>query len=641
MRPRFSQICVVALIALLPLLSACAGTARGQKSSVLKYDENLAIVDTSLSRADAMVVIRYPAILDEDAVRAYYRSFEQQAIGGVFHPDSHTRRDSENIAQSIISKSNYYAMSLYRELQNELPEDSVLLSPHLVILDDEGRLSSAPLLSTEEIPSVVTIDFNVYSHPDPGKIMDSEPLTFGDIVTPLFVVHADRWLSPSTHGLLLTSVPLLSASWNGAESQASEQFRIHHGDSGFAYKRPLDFITFLERGPESIPDIPLKSVGQTRRHVIAVEQYPIEKIRMEGEVVAALPTDHSVDPFAEDFVKGAATRIEAALNRVDHDRATFLARQQSLARFDPDLANAFLAQSREENVRVRLQMAETLMEAERKFLAAQSKSLYEGTYEGTYGDQTRQMISAEFRLLEERRQLARTQNLNTALAVVAMVGAAYASSGGGNGSNFLYSETMSNILALSSIWAMNSAMAAHAESRMIGENFLLQIAPAIDRQVAIQFEWLKSSKEITARDFSEFHDKTLALYQSSIRSIPHAFDSRCQFLHPIADEPGQWYGGCFGGLAADSGYGLIMQESGETIEYVGAAESGHASGTGAMIYRSPREIGAIYYEGTFREGLPDGVVLVEEPGRKPQVRKFRAGVDRGRADPETLQRLQF
>jgi hypothetical protein len=60
-----------------------------------------------------------------------------------------------------------------------------------------------------------------------------------------------------------------------------------------------------------------------------------------------------------------------------------------------------------------------------------------------------------------------------------------------------------------------------------------------------------------------------------------------------------------------------------------------------MIYRSPREIGAIYYEGTFREGLPDGVVLVEEPGRKPQVRKFRAGVDRGRADPETLQRLQF
>jgi len=60
-----------------------------------------------------------------------------------------------------------------------------------------------------------------------------------------------------------------------------------------------------------------------------------------------------------------------------------------------------------------------------------------------------------------------------------------------------------------------------------------------------------------------------------------------------------------------------------------------------MIYRSPLEIGAIYYEGSFSEGLPDGVVLVEQPGRKPRVRKFRAGVDRGKGDPEALQRLRF
>ena len=640
--PRWSrQFALITLFAAVWLMSGCAGTARGLKTSVLKHDERLSVVDNSVSRADAMVVIRYPAIVDEEAVRAYYRSFEQNTIGAKYKSDSQTRRDSENIAQSIIAKSNYYAMSLYRELQKELPDNSVLLSPHLLVLDDQDRLSSKPLLASEEVPSVVTIDFNVYSHPDPRKIMDAEPLTFGDIITPLFVVHANRWLRPSTHGLLLSSDPLLNSAWNQAETQAEQQFNIRYEESGLEYRRPLDFITFLESGDSQIPAIPLKSVGQARRDVIAVEQYPIEKIRMEGEIVASLPIDHSVDPFAEDFAKGAATRVETALNRVDHDRATFFARQQSLARFDPDLANAFLAREQSENIRARLQMAETLLEAERKFLAAQSASLYEGTYEGVYGDQTRQMIAAEYRLLEERRSLARSQNLNTALAVVAMVGAAYVGANSGSSGDFIPSHTMSNLMALSSLWAMNSAMAAHAESQTIGENFLLQMAPAIDRQVSVQVEWLESSREITARDFREFRDKTLALYQGSIRTINHAFDPQCQFLHPAMDTPGRWYGSCFGGLAADNGYGLIIQKDGETIEYVGSAESGRASGTGAMIFRSPLDIGAIYYEGGFSEGLPDGVVLVEQPGRKPRIREFRAGVDRGAGDPEALQRLRF
>ena len=129
--------------------------------------------------------------------------------------------------------------------------------------------------------------------------------------------------------------------------------------------------------------------------------------------------------------------------------------------------------------------------------------------------------------------------------------------------------------------------------------------------------------------------------KGSIRSINHAFDPQCQFCHPALDTAGRWYGGGFGGLASDSGYGLIIDQDGDTIEYVGFAKSGRASGIGAMIFRSPRDMGAIYYEGSFSEGLPEGVVQVEEPGRKPRIRKFRAGIDKGAADPEDLQRLQF
>ena len=98
-----------------------------------------------------------------------------------------------------------------------------------------------------------------------------------------------------------------------------------------------------------------------------------------------------------------------------------------MAEFDPDLANAFLMRSEDESVRSRLRLAESLLVAERKFLSLQADALYAGSYSGVYGEEMRKMIVAEYRLLEERRDLARAQNISTALAIVAMAGAAHES----------------------------------------------------------------------------------------------------------------------------------------------------------------------------------------------------------------------
>ena len=160
---------IAALLVACLLLSACAGTARGVRQSVYQHDESLSVVDLSKSQADAMVVIRYPAVVQEDALPAYYRSFEQNAIGGSVDRSGLVPMESERIAQSIIAKSNYYVMSLYRELSRGFPEDSVLLSPHVIELDENDRLTSRPLLASEQIPSVVAIDFSVYSFPDPAQ----------------------------------------------------------------------------------------------------------------------------------------------------------------------------------------------------------------------------------------------------------------------------------------------------------------------------------------------------------------------------------------------------------------------------------------------------------------------------------------
>jgi len=620
LRPALCATLLLLLAAMLvSVLGGCAGTARGVKHSTYAHDPSVAPVDVSHSRADAMVIIRYPAVLDENALPAFSAAFEQHAIGGKAKLGEESRLEIDRLAESLIAKSNFYSMSLYRELRDELGADAVLLSPHLVELDDAGHLVSRPLLASEQVPSVITIDFSVYSFPDTDEMMSSEPLTFGDLVTPLFVIHANRWLRPSTHGLLLSSDALLSSAWVESRRQADEQLRSRYEDRLPDYVRPLAFVAYLDAGAPDPGRLPVKNPGQSRRDVVAVESYVLEKIQMDGDLVDSWAIDGSIDPFAEEFVKGAATRVVTALNRVDHDRATFFTRQVALSQFDPELGRALLS---------------------REFLAAQSASLYEGVYAGIYGAEMRQMITAEYRLLEERRDLAVKQNLGTAVAILAMAGAV-AIGNDVDSSNFFESSTMSNILALSSVWAMNTAFVAHAQSKTIGENFLAQMAPAINNQVSVQVEWLESREQITASDFGTFREQALALYQRSVRSVPVAAEIDCSFVHPMATQAGRWLGPCRDGLAIGTGYGLLLDASGLGVEYVGAAQDGLADGTGAMIVRIPGKAGATYYSGSFAVGLPDGVVQVEEPGKRPRVRSYRAGRDAGAANADDLQRVTF
>ena len=636
---RYAHITCLATLVAAMLVAGCAGTARGTRSSVFKPDESVELADFSLSRADALVVIRYPAIIQAEAEEPYFHAFSINAIGGEVPPANRTKKVTTRIAQSVIAKSNYYVMSLYRQLQKELPQDTVLLSPHIVMWDAERGVYSRPILATEQIPSVITVDFNVYSYPDTTAMMDSPPITFGDLVTPLFVLHSDRWLQPSTNGLLLSSEPLVGAAWALSEEQVESALGSRLSNTPVRYQRPLDFISFLNRRGAA-GNLPLKSVGSQWSDVIAVEQYPVEKIQMQGELLANLSSDYRSDPFAESFVKGAVTRVKQALNEVDHDKATFFTRQNALARFDPELAVAFLARAAGEDVRSRLQLAEALIEAERKFISAQSLSIYDGTYLGDYGAKMRQMIEGEYRLLEDRRGAARKQNVTTALAALALAGSIYgATASGAAGAAAM--QSFSGLFVLGSIWAMSSTLETRAESAQMSEHFLALIAPALERQISVQMEWLQSKERISAMGFAEFRSKTLTLYQARIRSLETRYAENCLFRHPAFSVAGRWYGGCRNGLAEGRGYGVIIEGSGSTVEFLGHAAEGMADGVGGMIARYQGQAGAFYFEGAFRQGLPDGVLRIEEPGGKPRVREFRAGRDAGAGAAGDVQRLAF
>lgn len=580
----------------------------------------------------ALVVIRYPAMIHADAESFYVSSFAVKAIGGTVPYTQFGKPQTARIAQSVISKSSYYAMTLYESLKLRLPEGRVLLSPHIILWNEQRGLHSRPILASEEVPSVLTLDFGIYSFPDVNEMMDEPPVTFGDLVTPLAVVRSNRWARPSLNGLLLSSQPLVSAAWRQAGGEVERQLAARLDGVPEEGEASLDFIAFLnERDRPDLP-VPVRAPGVREAALVAVEQYPLEKIQMDAGLVAAIEGGKSKDPFAANFADGAASRVLEILGEVDVERATFFARQSALARFDPALARVFFLQSEDESVRSRLQLAEALVAAEREFLAAQSDSIFAGTYTGDFGVKMRKIIAAEYRMLEERRRLARRQNVTTAVAALALAGSVYGATVTTTASAAAVA-TFSGVSLMGSVWALNRALDARSESEEVNEYFIARMAPTFERQMSVQTEWLESKEVITARGFAEFRNKTLTLYQSRVRSMAVEGAERCVFRHPGVPGRGRWYGECRAGEATGRGYGVVGDPTGASVEYVGDARNGMAAGGGAMIVRGAGATGATYYAGGFADGLPDGQVRVESPGQPPRWRRFSAGADQGRTEP--------
>jgi len=627
------------LLAAVTVISGCAGTAKGVDTSVYSRLQPEPVAKQQSSNAAAMVVIRYPAMIHEHAENLFVSSFAINAIGGEV-PLATAKAQTSRIAQSLVEKSSYYAMTLYRELKKVLPENSVLLSPHIIAWDKQRQLHSRPILASEQIPTVLTIDFNIYSFPDVTRMMDSPPITFGDLVTPLIVVKSSRWIQPSLGGLLVSSPPLKNAAWRQVMDDSVRHIEARMEGDTRAEVTSLGFVSFLAERDMGSPGLPSKSMGNGNQRLSAVEQYPLEKIQMDGMVIAGLEGNFSVDPFERGFVNGASTRIVEILNSIDHDRATFFARQAALDRFDAELAKVFFIQSSDESVRARLQLAEALVGAEKEFLAAQSDSIYDGTYTGDYGLKMRKIISAEYRMLEERRRLARKQNITTAVAVIALAGSVYGAVASTAASTAAVVAASGAAMA-GSVWALHKSLGTRTESEEVGRYFLTRMAPTFDRQMAVQMEWLESKEVITARGFAEFRNKTLSLYQARVRSMTVSIDQRCQFKHPEISGAGRWYGACSNGWAAGRGYGLISNTHGDTLEFLGYTSAGLASGSGGMIINRRGQLGATYYEGTFSNGLPNGMIRVERPGATPAMREFRAGKDIGKGQPGQLKKLSF
>ncbi len=610
-------------------LGACAGTATGASKSALitTLPTTPPTLQKSAPAGTTLVVLRYPAVVESDAEVTYRSNYLRTPIGGRAN-GSIQSQDAQSIADGAIVKSNYFALSLYKELVERLPDHSVLLSPHAVKLAEDGTLTSEPVTQAESVPSVLTIDFAAYSFPDPAKMMSSEPLTFGDLITPLVVIRSDHRAAVPTQGVLLSSRPLVSHAGGRGQTNVSASLASLQDGKFESPATELDFISYISADTVSnLETKPLAAINAEN----ATRIYPIEKIILDREALGQLATDSSgaVDPLEESFSAPLAEQVIAVLNQTDMTKAAMMSRAASISQFDPSLAALTLTGIEDEDFQARIRYTDRLLEAEQRYLSVQSLRIFDGIHNGEMGAQVRDMLTAEYDVLQERRKLARQQNTATALAVLGAVAAGAAASQVGNDGNTNLGELiLVNTISNAAIFAASQAFALNRQSAAIGANYLTSIVPALEDQISVQVNLIDSNETITAIRFEDLREKLQGLYSENQRSVEN-IGTNCGYSHTHEEPAGVWLGECNGGVGSGTGVGVIRYDDGNAAEYYGTAANGQPNGPGFMIRHG--ELGSTALEGNFVNGEPDGVIKVSRAGQADVLRLYENGKDVGRA----------
>ncbi len=613
------------------LLTGCATTAKGVSSSAMKSSSSAQSYRNTAPKGTTLAVVRYPAYVEADAQDDFYKAFRTQSIGGnagQYFPGSGT---VQGLADSLILKSNYFALSLYKELAAKLPNHTVLLSPHVIKKGANGKLTSEPMTQAESLGNVLTVDFVSYTFPDSKKMMGKEPLSFGDLVTPLVTVKTDHRAAVPTQGLLLATRPLIARAAAGGRTQINAELTALQNGRLETKAPELDFITYL-RGERSF-NVAQKPLGKNRG-AQAVQSYGLEKVKLDPAAITALSTQKAgtVDPLEHAFSKAFANEIIAMLNNTDIAKASMAGRAGAIAQFDESLAALTMVGSNDPAYVARLRYAERLLEAEKNYLSVQSLRLFDGVHNGEMGAQVLDMLSAEYRILEKRRRLARKQNTATALSILGAVAAGAAIANQDRNSSF-GERVAIDALIRGAIFAGTKAYSTHQRSKAVTANYLASVAPALEEQTSIQVSLIDSNETITAIRFDDLKQKLQTLYTKNQRSLD-TVATRCGYRHTGSTKTGTWLGVCSGGLGAGPGVGVLRNPDGSAVEYYGYAQAGQPNGPGYMIFHGASESYAM--EGNFSAGIANGVMRVSRAGEADKIRTFRAGQDVGSASAQSV-----
>ena len=616
-----------AMLGLAALVTGCATSATGIKKSRINSVTKPQKLTADVPPGTVMAVIRYPAYIEEAAEEKFHTFYANRTIGSISYSDDAGLAETAAIADITLLKSNYFAMSIFKELAERMPEDSVLLSPHAIKLDENGKLTSQPMTQAESLPNIVSLDFTAYSFPDAKRMLEGEPVSFGDIITPLVTMRTDHRASAPTQGVLLTSRPTLrGAVANGRQTVAQNLFEFGSGKFE-TNELELDFITMLNN------TIPIRVVSQRLSKTASdntISRLPLEQIRLDGTKIANLYTTEieNADPLEEEFSASLANQVVGIINKIDIKKATMMNYATAISKFDENLGPLTLIGSTDPDYIVRERYAARLLEAEQNYLSVQSLRLYDGVYNGELGVQVRETLNAEYEVLQKRRDLTRKQNIAAGATILKTIAAGVASSATRSTRPLSPEEARAKRTLIRGLLASGTNPSSYARrKRLIGNNYFTAILPVIDEQISVQVNLIDSSETITAIRYEDLREQLQTLYQDNHRALD-TIAMRCGYIHDGTLIRGVWRGICENGLANGAGMGVLRHDF-SAVEYYGYAKNGKPQGAGYLIMHGPQ--GSHSLEGNFDEGLANGVMRVSKAGKDTTHRTYENGHDIGKA----------
>lgn len=616
------------MFGLAALLSGCATSTTGVKDSRINANTAPQNLMAEVPRGTVMAVLRYPAYIEEAAEDKFHNLYASRTLGSRLYSDDAGLEETAAIADIMLLKSNYFALSIFKELAERMPEHSVLLSPHAIKLDQNGQLTSEPMTQAETLPNIVSIDFTAYSYPDAKRMLEGEPVSFGDIITPLVTVRTDHRASAPTQGVLLTSRPTLrGAVANGRQTVAQNLFEIETGKFETNILE-LDFITTLNN------TVPIRVVSQKLSKTASdntLSTLPLEKIRLDGAKIVNLnnPDIGQEDLLEGEFSASLANQVVGMINRLDIKKASMVNYAAAISQFDASLGPLTLIGSTDPEYVTRARYAARLLEAEQNYLSVQSLRLFDGVYNGELGIQVRETLKAEYDVLQKRRGLTRKQNVATVATVLKTVAAGAASAATASPRPISPAEARArNILLRSLITSGASPSSFARQKRRIGSNYFTAILPVIDEQITVQVDLIDSNETITAIRYEDLREQLQARYQDNLRALDMVA-TRCGYIHDGTLARGTWVGICKDGLANGAGMGVLRNVYGTAVEYYGYAQNGKPQGAGYLIIHGLE--GSYTLEGVFDNGLANGVMRVSKAGKDDVIRTYRKGRDIGKS----------
>ena len=616
-----------ATLGLTALLVGCATSATGLKKSRINSVTAPQKLTTAVPAGTVMAVIRYPAYIEEAAEEKFHNLYANRTIGSRSYSDDAGLEEVAAIADIVLVKSNYFAMSIFKELAERMPEHSVLLSPHAIKLDESGKLTSEPMTQAETLPNIVSIDFTAYSFPDAKRMLEGEPVSFGDIITPLVTVRTDHRASAPTQGVLLTSRPTLrGAVANGRQTVAQNLFEFESGKFETS-ELELDFITMLNN------TIPIRVVSQKLSKTASdntISRLPLEQIRLDGTKIANLnhADIETEDPLEGEFSTSLANQVVGMINKIDIKKATMVNYATAISQFDESLGLLTLIGSTDPDYVTRERYAARLLEAEQNYLSVQSLRLYDGVYNGELGVQVRETLNAEYEVLQKRRDLTRKQNIATGATILKTVAVAAASSATRSKRPQSPEEVRAKNRLIRGLLSSGTNPSSYARrKRLIGNNYFTAILPVIDEQISVQVNLIDSNETITATRYEDLSEQLQTRYQDNHR-VSDTIATRCGYIHDGTLIKGIWIGICENGLANGAGMG-VLRSNYTSVEYYGYAQNGKPQGAGYLITHGQE--GSHTLEGIFDEGLANGVMRVSKAGENNAIRTYRKGRDVGKA----------